>query len=129
LRILVDTACWLWILTDPKRFSPRTRRLLVSPETKIHLSAASAWEIAIKYALGKLPLPAQPAAYVPRMMRETQTLPLLVDVEHALRVAELPLYHRDPFDRLLIAQAQVEKFSLLTADTQFEPYEVELMSP
>jgi PIN domain nuclease of toxin-antitoxin system len=129
LRILLDTACWLWVLAEPKRFSARTRRLLVSPDTEIILSAASAWEIAIKYALGKLPLPAAPTDYVPRMMRETRTVALAIETKHALRVADLPAHHRDPFDRLLIAQAQLEKLKLLTADPQFEHYDVERLSP
>ena len=129
MRILLDTACWLWVLAEPKRFSARTRRLLVSPDTEIVLSAASAWEIAIKYALGKLPLPAAPADYVPRMMRETRTVALAIEPKHALRVADLPAHHRDPFDRLLIAQAQLEKLKLLTADEQFENYDVELVAP
>lgn len=129
MRILLDTACWLWLLAEPKRFSARTRRLLASPGTEIVLSAASAWEIAIKHALGKLELPDAPVTYVPRMMRETRTLPLPIEVKHALRVAELPAHHRDPFDRLLIAQSQLEKLKLLSGDQQFRDYDVELLTP
>ena len=124
MRILLDTACWLWVLAEPKRFSARTRRLLVSPDTEIVLSAASAWEIAIKYALGKLPLPAAPADYVPRMMRETRTVALAIEPKHALRVADLPAHHRDPFDRLLIAQSMIEEVPIISGDTAFDAYPV-----
>src|SRR5512134_3161653 len=110
--------------TEPDRFSSETRRLLLDPSNELFLSAASAWEIAIKYALGKLPLPTPPAEYVSSRMQAGGIVGLPVYPVHALRVADLPLHHRDPFDRLLIAQAKLEKLTILTGDSQFRPYDV-----
>ncbi|MBI2894295.1 MAG: type II toxin-antitoxin system VapC family toxin [Deltaproteobacteria bacterium] len=129
MRLLIDTQCWLWMSTAPSRFRPETLATLLDPDTERLLSAASAWEIAIKYALGKLPLPEAPAAYVPSRMRTTCTKGLVVKHRHALHVATLAVHHRDPFDRLIIAQAQVEDLQVLTADPQFEQYGVRLLAP
>ena len=129
MRILLDTHCWLWLQATPERISAPTRDLLADPANQIVLSAASAWEIAIKYALGKLPLPRAPHLYVPSRMRQTGTTPLAIEPAHALRVAMLPPHHADPFDRLLIAQAQIEKMAVLTVDAQFKSYDVRLLDP
>ena len=129
MRLLVDTQCFLWMTSAPSRFSEVTRRLLLSQSTALFFSAASAWEIAIKHGLGKLALPQQPPQYVEDRLRRTRTTPLPISVAHALRVAELPPHHRDPFDRLLIAQAQLERLPVLTADRQFAAYDVEIVQP
>jgi PIN domain nuclease of toxin-antitoxin system len=94
----------------------------------LFLSAASAWEISIKYALGKLPLPEPPTRYVPSRLELSGTLALPVEIRHAVHVSALPPHHRDPFDRLLIAQAQLENLVLVTADGQLSPYGVEMVT-
>jgi PIN domain nuclease of toxin-antitoxin system len=127
LRILLDTQSWLWMQAQPKRLSQATRALLQDPEHQLFLSAASAWEIAFKYALGKLPLPLPPLEYVLGRMETSGTAPLPIQHSHALQAGGLPLHHADPFDRLLIAQAQLERLTILTADQQFKDYEVELL--
>lgn len=114
---------------ESTRLSPQTRALLQDPANEIFLSAASSWEIAIKYALGKLPLPLPPLEYVLSRMETSGTAPLPVQHSHALQAGSLPRHHADPFDRLLIAQAQVEDLPILTADSQFEAYEVKLLFP
>ena len=126
MRILLDTQCWLWIQVSPDRFSAEALRIVQDPGNDLLLSAASSWEIAIKYALGKLPLPEPPGTYVPGRMRTSGTTSLPVEHSHALHVAELPGHHRDPFDRLLISQAHLERLVVLTADPQFDAYDVEL---
>ncbi len=125
MRILLDTHCWLWMLVTPERFSESTREMLESSDHELFLSAASTWEIAIKYALGKLPLPAPPREYVPDRMLTSGVTGLAVEHRHSLLVADLPSHHRDPFDRLLVAQATVESMPLLTADPQLHLYDVE----
>lgn len=127
MRILLDTSVWLWMLTEPRRFSPERRAQLESASTELFLSAASSWEIAIKYGLGKLQLPDRPERYIPRMLEVTRTSGLMIKHAHALRVAELPPHHRDPFDRLLVAQAQVESLQLLSGDEQMSRYEVDVL--
>lgn len=124
MRALLDTHVWLWLQTTPERLSGEALELVQDGSNELFLSAASAWEIAIKYALGKLPLPEPPDRYVPSRLATSGTTPLPVDLRHALHVAALPRHHRDPFDRLLVAQAQLEDLVLVTADGQFGPYEV-----
>ena len=128
MRFLLDTQAWLWMHVEPHRLSARAIALLEDERTRLCLSAASAWEIAIKYALGKLPLPEPPERYIPpRLLRDgIESLP--VSVQHACRVAELPPLHRDPFDRLLVAQAQVESIPILTADQKLSGYDVEIVA-
>lgn len=127
MRVLLDTQVWLWMLAAPERLSMRSRALVVSVETELVLSSASAWEIAIKHALGKLHLPEAPETYIPRLMARTGVTPLPIHHRHALHVASLPLYHRDPFDRLLVAQAQLEDLPILTADPGFRQYDVQTL--
>ena len=126
MRILLDTHCWLWLQATPERIPGDVLEALASPENDLFLSAASAWEIAIKYGLGRLPLPHPPHQYVQSRMATSGAAPLPVEIRHAVQVASLPSHHRDPFDRLLIAQAQLEHLTLLTADAQLEAYDVEV---
>ena len=128
MRILLDTQCWLWMAASPEKLSPHARALVRTTEHELYLSAASAWEIAIKHALGKLRLPQPPERYVPARSETLRTLPLPIDESHALRVAVLPSHHRDPFDRLLVAQAQIEDLPILTADPVFGRYDVEVIA-
>lgn len=127
MRVLLDTQVWLWMLAAPDRLSKSSRALVVSTDNELLLSAASAWEIAIKYALGKLRLPVAPGEFIPPLMNRTGVTPLAVHHRHALHVATLPPRHRDPFDRLLIAQAQLEQLPILTADRSFTLYDVETL--
>ena len=128
MKILLDTHCWLWMQVSPERFGTDALRLIKDVENELFLSAASSWEIAIKYALGKLPLPQPPQEYVPSRMSSSGVLALPVQHAHALQVAELPDHHRDPFDRMLIAQAQLERLKLLSADSKLGLYDVEMIA-
>ena len=127
MRVLLDTQVWLWMLAAPERLSEPSRALVVSTDNELLLSAASAWEIAIKYALGKLRLPETLGDLIPRLMTRTGITPLPVQHRHALHVATLPPRHRDPFDRLLVAQAQLEGLPILTADKNLALYDVETL--
>ena len=124
MNILLDTQCWLWMALSPDRLSASACALVETGDNELYLSAASAWEIAIKHSLGKLRLPEPPARYVPSRLDVLRTRPLPIEHSHALHVATLPDHHRDPFDRLLIAQAQLEELPILTADPVFARYEV-----
>jgi PIN domain nuclease of toxin-antitoxin system len=124
LRVLLDTHSWLWMVGDSGRLAASSRGLLRDPANDLFLSAASAWEIAIKYATGKLRLPQPPAALITQWMAEVRMGALPILHAHALRASELPLHHRDPFDRLLIAQAQIEGLTVLTADREFGKYDI-----
>jgi len=124
VRYLLDTAVWLWAQTRPERLGKKVGGLLSSVPAgdEVFLSAASSWEISIKFYLGKLPLPEPPSVYVPSRLGGVR--PLVVTHAHVLAAGELPLHHGDPFDRLLIAQARLEEMALLTADRMFARYEV-----
>ena len=127
MRFLLDIHCWLWLQTDRARFDPDLLEALAAPASRRYLSAASVWEIAIKHALGKLPLPAPPGAYVPERMRISAVRELPITQAHALAVGALPPHHSDPFDRVLVVQAQLEALTLVTADALFERYDVRLI--
>jgi PIN domain nuclease of toxin-antitoxin system len=126
VNLLLDTPCWLWMQASPEKFSARARAILDDPDNVLLLSPVSAWEIASKYALGRLTLPVPPAEYVPSRMKSSGVDALALQHSHALQVASLPWHHQDPFDRLLIAQAQVEGLPILSADRRLAAYDVEL---
>jgi PIN domain nuclease of toxin-antitoxin system len=129
LRVLLDTHCWLWLCASPERFSKTALARLADPVTVRLLSSASVWEIVIKHQLGRLSLPAMPGDFVPSRLATTRTEVLEISARHALRVAELPGHHRDPFDRMLVAQALVEGIPLMTSDRMLARYEFERLRP
>jgi PIN domain nuclease of toxin-antitoxin system len=126
-RTLIDTECWLWWHLSPDRLSNRALALFEERRAPLVLSAASSWEIAIKVGLGKLALPAPLERFVPEQLAEDDIEALPIAHAHALRVAGLPDHHSDPFDRLLVAQAQLERCALLTADSQLTAYDIEIL--
>lgn len=125
MKLLLDTHCFLWWFADDPRLGVGARELVGDGENDVYLSAASSWEIAIKVSLGKLALPEPPDVYVPSRLAAQEIQGLPIEHVHALRVASLPAHHQDPFDRLIVAQAQIEKLPLLTADEKIAVYEVE----
>ncbi|MCP5522815.1 MAG: type II toxin-antitoxin system VapC family toxin [Verrucomicrobiales bacterium] len=127
MRILLDTHVWLWWLSEPERLPERVASELRRSRNELFLSVASSWEIAIKHALGKLPLPEAPAEFVPKRLLRDGIKTLHIEHRHALHVATLPPAHQDPFDRLLIAQAQLEQMPIATVDGKFGRYEVALL--
>ena len=128
MRLLLDTHVWLSTLASPTRLPAEALARLGDPDNELYLSAASTWEIAIKYALGKLPLPEPPARFVPPRLDRDGVIALPIEHAHTLAVAELPLHHDDPFDRLLIAQDQLEQMTLVTADPKMARNEVDLLA-
>jgi PIN domain nuclease of toxin-antitoxin system len=127
MRALLDTQVWLWWLEDSPRLGRHARQVMADPANELYLSAASSWEIAIKCALGKLSLPETPEHFVPSRLIRDGILGLAIDHIHALRAGTLPRHHGDPFDRMLVAQAQVEKLSLISADEKFALYDVKVI--
>ncbi len=123
MKILLDTHVFLWLHTKRKRVGEHLS-LVEDPDNERLFSAASSWEIAIKYALRRLPLPEPPRRYVPSRMRAIRAIALPIEHSHALAVAALPPLHGDPFDRLLIAQAQLLDVPILTADPMIAQYPV-----
>jgi len=122
VRLLLDTCTFLWIVGGSGQLSAKAREAFADPTNEAFLSAASAWEIAVKHRLGRLPLPAPPDEFVPAQRSAHGLDPLAVDEEAALHLAKLPDLHRDPFDRMLVAQAIVGGLVLLTPDYQVRRY-------
>ncbi len=120
MRLLPDTHALLWLLADDDRLSPQAGELLSDPAHEVLLSAAVVWEIAVKRSLGKLEAP---EGFVPLLL-DTGAVALAIGIEHAQAVEALPWKHRDPFDRLLVAQAIVEEASLISRDAVLREYGV-----
>lgn len=127
MKVLLDTHVFLWWITDDPRLSERAREIISDGENTLFFSAASAWEIAIKAKLGKLSVPGDFEAFITEQLIQNSITPLPVRLGHALRVYNLPVHHRDPFDRLLVAQAQVEKLPIVTGDPAIAQYPVEVI--
>lgn len=127
MRLLLDTQCWLWWFAQPEKLSEDVIEQIADETNDVWFSVASIWEMGIKVSIGKLPLPQQIDDYVSTRMTQLGARSLEITASHALRVAALPLHHRDPFDRMLIAQAQIEDMTLVSADLAFNQYEVSLL--
>jgi PIN domain nuclease of toxin-antitoxin system len=117
------------MMIEPRRIGKKTRALCVDPRSTFRLSIASVWEIAIKHAAGRLTLPDVPLRYVVTRTREDGIVLLPVQVEHVCLAAQLPRHHGDPFDRLLVAQAQSENLVLLTHDEDIGKYAIDVRDP
>jgi PIN domain nuclease of toxin-antitoxin system len=128
VRLLLDTHVWLWWQMEPARIKKEVHAAIAEATTDVYLSAVSTWEMAIKIAAGKLQLPGPLEEMIPDALLadRMQTLPLLH--HHGFELASLPMHHRDPFDRMLVAQARREGLTLVTADPLFRRYEVDLLT-
>ncbi len=127
MNALLDTHVFMWWITDDPRMSQRARQVFGNPDVDLLLSAASAWEIAIKAGAGKLELEGDLERFVPEQLDENGIEVLPVELAHALRAGTLPGHHRDPFDRLLVAQAQLERIPIVTGDPLMKLYDVEVI--
>jgi PIN domain nuclease of toxin-antitoxin system len=127
MKLLVDTCTFLWIVGGERELPARVADLYRAPDNEVYLSAISAWEIAVKYANGRLALPEAPQQLVPveRDRRGIASLPF--DEESALHVSRLPMLHRDPFDRMLVSQAIVHGLTILTPDHLIAQYPARTM--
>lgn len=128
MRYLLDTHIFLWWLLDQPKLSEAMKRVIAAPENNIYVSAASAWEMIIKSAVGKLSLPPSPEEFIRNQLRINRMFPLPISIEHALTIARLPMIHKDPFDRMLIAQTMYEGLVLITDDPVIKTYQVNVFS-
>jgi PIN domain nuclease of toxin-antitoxin system len=126
MKLLLDTHVFLWLQSSPKRLGGHLG-IVTDASNELSVSAASSWEIAIKYQIGRLELPEEPDRYVPSRIHMIGAQALAIEHSHALAVGTLPALHRDPFDRLLVAQAQLEGMTILTADEAVARYPVETL--
>ena len=124
MKVLADTCTFLWMADDAPELSRQARTVITNPDNEVYLSAASVWEIAIKHALGKLPLPEPPRQFVPaqRMLLALTTLP--IEEAAVLALDRLPALHRDPFDRILVCQALTHGLVIVSPDPQIQQYPI-----
>ena len=127
MRVLLDTHVWIWMECEPEKLPPFLRKLLVDERTRPVLSLASIWEVAIKHSLGKLALPDEFEPWLEQFLDlGPEVLPLRIP--HLTEVARLPFHHGDPFDRLLVAQARVERMPIASLDRSLAAYDVEMVA-
>ena len=124
MKLLLDTCTFLWSIEGGAAVSEPAKAALAQPANSVYLSSVSAWEIAVKHSLGRLPLPEPPERYVPEQRRARGIDPLPLAEEVALHLTRLPLLHRDPFDRMLICQALIGGLTLVTPDPEISRYPV-----
>ena len=122
MKVLLDTCTFLWIAAAPEALSAQARALFQDADNEVYLSAASAWEIATKHALGRLPLPEPAERLIPRLRERHGVEALPIDEESTLHLPRLPPIHRDPFDRILVCQAIVHGMTLVTPDPVIAQY-------
>ena len=127
MKYLLDTVILLWSVNEPEKLNDRALQVLQNGREELFLSAASAWEIAIKSAVGRLKLPDSPESFVPSRMARLGLRPLHITHSHALNTSVLPPHHQDPFDRVLISQAILEDMVLMTTDHEFSKYPVQTL--
>ena len=127
LNVLLDTCAFLWMVRGDSNLSPTAHAVIANPSNEIFLSAVSAWEIGVKYGLGKLALPVEPIVFIPRERHRHRLVSLPIDESASLTASSLPFHHKDPFDRLLIGQALSRGLTLLTPDPVIAQYTVPLL--
>ncbi|OGF61614.1 MAG: twitching motility protein PilT [Candidatus Fischerbacteria bacterium RBG_13_37_8] len=126
MNAILDTHIFLWWITDDPKLSIATREIIKDARNELFFSAASAWEISIKASLGRIQLPRKPGLFITEHLDKNSILALPILFSHALHVYNLPMHHTDPFDRMIIAQAQLENLTIITADPQFSAYNVKI---
>jgi PIN domain nuclease of toxin-antitoxin system len=126
MRVVLDSHAFLWAIDADSRLSRRAEQIITGPN-ELLLSVASVWEMLIKAQTGKLRLPSAAGAFIVREMAKNRVEALPISLDHVLRLESLPLHHRDPFDRLIIAQCLVEKLPVVTADAVFDRYPVDVI--
>src|SRR5262245_58065833 len=127
MRLLLDTHIFLWFISGDSRLPVALRNAIQDPANAVYLSVASVWEAVVKYQRGKLPLPAPPEDYLPRQRQRHQIASLAIDEATLIHLARLPPLHRDPFDRILVAQALQHDLTLVTLDGAVRAYPVRLL--
>jgi PIN domain nuclease of toxin-antitoxin system len=127
MSYLLDTNVFVWLLKEPEKLNRKALDLLEDESQSVFLSSVTSWEVVIKFAIGRLTLPKEPDDLLTEVFERFSFQPLSVTHAHSLAVGEFVFHHRDPFDRMLVAQARSEKLVLLTADSMFEKYPVDIL--
>lgn len=127
MRVLLDTCTFLWLIIDDEALTDRVKALFADPGNTVFLSVVSAWEIAVKYALGRLGLPEDPRLYIPEQREKHGVQSLALDEASSFQVSSLPNIHNDPFDRMLVSQALMNGLTILSPDELIKKYPVRIL--
>jgi PIN domain nuclease of toxin-antitoxin system len=127
MKALLDTNAFLWSVSEPGRLTRQARQIIEDAGNQIVMSHVSAWEIVIKFNLGKLKLPERPSKFIPQQLAIASMTMLSIDLRHIFKSTDLPLLHKDPFDRLLVAQALVEGIPIISSDAMLQRYDVDVI--
>ncbi len=127
MRVMLDTSSFLWFISGSSRLSGKARKLIENFDNELVLSAASLWEMAIKVSIGKLEMFRQFDKFIPEKLEENEIQILNVEIVHLSEMVKLPFYHRDPFDRLIIAQSIYESLPLIACDSVFKEYQIDII--
>jgi PIN domain nuclease of toxin-antitoxin system len=124
MKVLLDTHAFLWLITDDERLSEKAQKTFLNSNNRLFFSVASLWEICIKKSLGKISLESEWVQTIHKEMEINAIQWLPIEMPHCVKVSELPFHHRDPFDRMLIAQAMAEDMQLLSRDSRLSAYAI-----
>ncbi len=127
MKYLLDTHTFLWFVLDDKRISTKAKSIIKDSKNEIYFSAASAWEIAIKTKLDRLKIKGDLESFIIEQLSTNSFVPLSITISHSLYTERLPQFHKDPFDRIIIAQSKVEKLSLISKDKNIKKYKVPIV--
>ena len=127
MKVLFDTHAFLWAISEDPRLSPTARQIFTAADSEVLISVAGIWEILVKAEVGRLPFPRPAGSYLRRQLTKTSTAVLPILLSHVLRLEALPLHHRDPFDRIILAQAMEEEIPVVSADSKFRMYPIEVL--
>jgi PIN domain nuclease of toxin-antitoxin system len=122
MKILLDTQAFLWLALDAPELTKKAKKIFLDSKNEFYISLASIWEISIKTSIGKLGFEKSFEKIILQQLQENSIQQLVINFRHIIKVARLPFHHRDPFDRLLAAQAIEEKLTILSSDTVFDKY-------
>lgn len=127
MKYLLDTHAFLWFVSDDSRLSPRARSIIKDRNKEVYFSAASAWEMSIKIRLGRLTIEEELEPFIVKQLAENNFSTLSITVLHSLYTSKLPEIHKDPFDRMIIAQSKLENMSLISKDKNIKKYKVPMV--
>ena len=127
MKYLLDTHAFLWFVLDDKRISTKAKSIIKDSKNEIYFSAASAWEIAIKTKLDRLKIKGDLESFIIEQLSTNNFVPLSITISHSLYTERLPQFHKDPFDRIIIAQSKIENMSLISKDKNIKKYKVPIV--
>ncbi len=128
MKYLLDTHTFIWWILDTPKLSDLAKNIISDKENSLFLSSASAWEIVIKSSIGKLSLPESPKEFIRKQLHLNSIKPLNLTFDHTFELIKLPMIHKDPFDRILVAQANSENLTIITDDPLIKQYEVKVLT-